>query len=286
MNLQHLSTLPAILLVSLALPATTLAGGTKIWATPHDSYSSSVGVLGCKINVDRVAYWPGSVDCDKICVRLTHPESGRSVHLLRIDQSGGAHDVSYDAWNYLVTGRGAREAPTAGGAVAMFYEDVDVSECADLIHTGRGRRIPLSASNSMNFLASCLSSQPGSYVAKHHALYNILDSICTLGNDEECSLDDFPSQNQPQCPSTLGVPSALTSCPVWNVRYPTGEETLAGTPPSNGLVPGPGIPSAASSRWRQLRSRGRMVDMWHAGWEAIVVPAVAGLVAGPPLRVR
>ena len=55
-----------------------------VWVTPHDSYSSSVGVLGCKIDTDRVAYWPASVDCTNICVSLSY--EGRDVKL-RLDTS-------------------------------------------------------------------------------------------------------------------------------------------------------------------------------------------------------
>lgn len=212
-------------LIAVAAAATgagRVGASTTVWVTPHDSYSSSVGVLGCKINTDRVAYWPGSVDCDNVCVRLRY--GGRSVNLLRIDQSGGAHDVSYDAWNLLYSGESATTNPTAGGAVEMQYDDVDASECADLIWT-HGSRLPLSAPNSMNFVASCLS-RPNSWVAQNHILYNILDSICTWGHDEECNLD-WPSANQPTCPNTLGMPKVLTSDPVWNIQYPTGKKVLA-----------------------------------------------------------
>lgn len=108
----------------------------------------------------------------------------------------------------------------------MDYTDVDASKCADLIHTG-GNKLPLSASNSMNFLASCLA-QPDSWVAKNHLLYNIQDPICSWGFDETCSLD-FPAQNQATCPNPLGTPAALTTDPVYNIRYPTGEKVLAST---------------------------------------------------------
>jgi hypothetical protein len=207
----------------LVAARSTIAGGS-VWATPHDSYSSSVGVLGCKINTNRVAYWPGSVDCSNICVSLSY--EGRSVYLLRIDQSGGAHDVSYDAWNYLYTGYSARDKPTAGGAIQMDFEDVDASSCADLIHTD-GNKLPLSAANSMNFLASCLD-QPDSWVSKNYVLENILDPICSLGYDEECTLN-WPTNNQAACPHTLGIPVTLTSTPVYNVQYPTGKLVLAST---------------------------------------------------------
>ncbi|KAK0614736.1 hypothetical protein B0T14DRAFT_548218 [Immersiella caudata] len=211
----------------LSLSALAFAGraaGEACWATPHDSYSSSVGVLGCKINTDRVAYWPGSIDCNNICIKLSH--GGRSVNLLRIDQSGGAYDISYDAWVYLQTGQSAATNPIAGGAVAMDYEEVDASECADLIYTN-GAKLPLSASNSMNFLSSCLA-QPNSYVAQNHVLFNICDAICSLGQDEECHLD-LAVSNQPSCPHTLGLTTELTSAPVFNILYQTGKVVVAGT---------------------------------------------------------
>jgi hypothetical protein len=192
------------------------------WVTPHDSYSSSVGVPGCKINTNRVAYWPQSVDCTNICVSLEYQD--RQVYLLRIDQSGGAYDVSYDAWNYLYTGEPATEKPTAGGAVAMQYRNVDASYCKSLIHTA-DNKLPLSAANSMNFLASCLA-QPESWVANNYIALNIIDSICTLGVNEQCTLD-WPAANQPSCPHTLGNLVSLKNCPVYNIQYPSGKEVLA-----------------------------------------------------------
>lgn len=194
-----------------------------VYVTPHDSYSSSVGVLGCKINTDRVAYWPGSVDCSNICVSLSY--EGRTVKLLRIDQSGGAHDVSYDAWNYLYTGESATKKPTAGGPIQMETSNLNAKECKDLIKTKDGK-LPLSAPNSMNFLASCLD-QKDSWIANNYALFNILDPICTWGIDEQCTLD-YPAQNQAQCPSGIGKNDALTTDPVYNIRYPTGEKVKAG----------------------------------------------------------
>ncbi|KFA69964.1 hypothetical protein S40285_03915 [Stachybotrys chlorohalonatus IBT 40285] len=214
--------MPSFLYATLALATGAVAKG--VWTTPHDKYSSSVGVLGCKINTNRVAYWPGSVDCDNICVKVSH--KGRSVNLLRIDQSGGAYDISYDAWAYLQTGVSAADDPISGGPVAMEYEEVDAEECADLINTN-GKGLPLSASNSINFLTSCLD-QPNSWVAKNHVLYNICDAICTVGHDEECDLDMSVS-NQPSCPHTLGLTTELTSAPVVDIAYQTGERTLAGS---------------------------------------------------------
>ena len=70
---------------AIAIPGVKRSGAVSI--TPHASYSSSIGVLGCKINTNRVAYWPSFPDCDKMCVKVS--AKGRSVHLLKIDQSGG-----------------------------------------------------------------------------------------------------------------------------------------------------------------------------------------------------
>ncbi len=215
----------ASLLFSWLTVARAVAEPVTVWATPHDSYSSSVGVLGCKINTDRIAYWPMDIDCTNLCVSLSY--GGRSVYLLRIDQSGGAYDVSYDAWNYLMTGYSATSRPTAGGATAMQYENVDISNCADLIHTDDGK-LPLSAANSMNFVTSCLS-QSSSWVASNYALYNILDSLCEWGYDETCTLD-MAKSNQASCPHTLGDPVSLQdSSPVYNVMYPSGKKVEAAT---------------------------------------------------------
>ena len=218
------TTLPftALLSICLSLRSAVAEESGTAWVTPHDSYSSSVGVLGCKINTNRVAYWPGSVSCNNLCVELSH--AGRSVKLLRIDQSGGAHDVSYDAWNYLYTGKSAKEAPATGGPVAMEWRNLPASSCKSLIKTD-GNKLPLSASNSMNFLASCLED-PESWVAKNYVLYNILDSICTWGFNEKCKLD-WPAANQADCENTMGAPVVLKGQAVYNVEYGTGKAVKA-----------------------------------------------------------
>ncbi|KAJ4252875.1 hypothetical protein NW762_010781 [Fusarium torreyae] len=231
---------PLLLFHSLLVSAATLAKRAKdddsdsgtVWATPHDSYSSSIGVPGCKVNTNRIAYWPNSVDCNNICVALTYED--RTVHLLRIDQSQGAHDVSYDAWNYLYTGYSATDKPTAGGPVEMTFENVDASKCSDLIDT-KHSKLPLSAANSMNFLTSCLDRNSSTWVGDNYVLYNILDSICTLGHDETCDLD-YPDKNQASCPHTMGVPDELKDQTVYNIRYPSGEKVSAsdGKPDEDG----------------------------------------------------
>ncbi|KAI1308896.1 hypothetical protein F5Y03DRAFT_85149 [Xylaria venustula] len=260
--------LPSLLTASsaVATPLTQIAArsgtGGSVSATPHDSYSSSVGVLGCKVDTDRIAYWPGSVDCDNICVSLSY--SGRSVKLLRVDSSQGAHDVSYDAWNYLVTGYSATKKPTAGGGVAMDFEYLDPSDCSSLIHT-HGHKLPLSASNSINYLASCLE-QPDSWVAKNYVLYNIQDAICSWGHDETCTLD-WPTANQPTCPHTLGDPVALTTDPVYNIRYPSGDKVVA----SSGQV----VSSGGGTGESEDSGAGKPVPRV---FEAPVVAAIIGLM--------
>lgn len=218
------SRLSSLALVALYC-ATATHAATTVWATPHDSYSSSIGVLGCKVNTDRIAYWPGAVDCNNICVSLSY--GSRKVKLLRIDQSEGAHDVSYDAWNYLTTGHGANDRPGVGGPIEMQTEDLPASECKDLIKT-KGHKLPLSASNSMNFLASCLNKKDGNWVAENHILYNVLDSICTWGFDEQCELD-WPNANQAQCKHTLGEPKRLRDLHVYDIKYPSGNKVDAGS---------------------------------------------------------
>ncbi|KAI0977128.1 hypothetical protein F4678DRAFT_455273 [Xylaria arbuscula] len=254
------------LLTASPAAATPLAArsgtGGSVSATPHDSYSSSVGVLGCKVDTDRIAYWPGSVDCTNICVSLSY--GGRSVKLLRIDSSQGAHDVSYDAWNYLVTGYSATKKPTAGGGIAMDYEYLDPSDCSSLIHTD-GHKLPLSASNSINYLASCLE-QPDSWVAKNYVLYNIQDPICSWGHDEKCSLD-WPTANQPTCAHTLGDPVALTTDPVYNIRYPSGDKVIA----SSGQV----VSSGGGTGESEDSSAGKLVPEL---FETPVMATIIGLV--------
>ena len=203
---------------TLALASATLAASISI--TPHAQYSSSIGVLGCHIDTNRVAYWPIQPGCDSLCVKVT--ASGRSVHLLAIDTSGGAYDISYDAWNYLYTGQGAQAAPAQGGGIPADYESVPMSECASLIKTPDGK-LPLMAAHSVNFYVSCPA---GSWIAQNAALYNIQNAACTLGFNEVCKLD-LAVSNQPSCAHILGAQNALSGLPVTNIEYGTGTATIA-----------------------------------------------------------
>ncbi|KAK3504174.1 hypothetical protein B0T13DRAFT_486758 [Neurospora crassa] len=182
--------------------------GSLFDVTPHSFSSSSIGVLGCKINTNRVAYWPDEVDCDNLCIKLTNVTAGRSVTLLRIDHSGGAHDISYDAWNYLATGHPAAPGTAiAGGAMGeIHYQYLPADNCKSLITDGSGK-LPLMGANSMNFL-----------------------SLYHKGYDEKCTL--AAGANQATCPHALGSGAAVsitnpTDHKVMNIEYPTGKEVPA-----------------------------------------------------------
>lgn len=207
----------------LATPFTSAAAvphtrREAIGITPHDKYSSSVGVLGCKIDINRVAYWPGSVDCNNMCVRVT--ANGRSVTLLKIDSSTGAHDISYDAYAYLKNGIGAAGGAELGGAVDAVYEFVSPEECRPIIKTSDGK-LPFSAANSMNFVNSCKAG--GSWVGDNFQLYNIADARCDYGEDVTCSFPDLAVTNQPDCGAghVLGIQTPMPEgYPVVDIAYP------------------------------------------------------------------
>lgn len=41
-----------------SLVAGSLATSGTVYVTPHSQFSSSIGVLGCKVDTNRIAYWP------------------------------------------------------------------------------------------------------------------------------------------------------------------------------------------------------------------------------------
>ncbi|KAK5989090.1 hypothetical protein PT974_10588 [Cladobotryum mycophilum] len=213
--------LSAILATVASVSANPVRRAGTVSVTPHEQYSSSVGVLGCLINTNHVAYWPGAVDCDNICVKLTY--QGRTGHVLKIDTSGGAHDVSYDMWNFLVFGQSAASQPHQGGGVNMQWENVPMSECSSLLHNGK---LPVSASNSVNFIDNCIRTKPNSWVAKNYEFINMLDPVCHFGWNEVCTYNRNVS-NQPKCAHQLGDPHQPTGQKVTNIQYGTGKSYTA-----------------------------------------------------------
>ena len=168
------------------------------------------------MNSIRVAYWPNPVDCNNICVKVSY--GGRTLHLLHVDTSTANYDISYDAWNYLVSGNSAVSDPRTGGSFLMETEYVSPTECHHLLDSGQ---LPLSAANSMAYLVPCLG-QSDSWVANHHQLFNIYDSSCKYGWDEICTLD-LAVSNQACCPHVLGSQDELSGLSVTNIAYGTGE---------------------------------------------------------------
>jgi hypothetical protein len=203
-------------IAALGLAATASAIGVSV--TPHAQYSSSVGVLGCHIDTNRVAYFPEFPSCESVCVEVS--ANGRTVHLLHIDQSGGAYDISYDAYNYLATGQGAKENPIYGGGMPAEYTRVGMEKCEGIIKTPDGK-LPLMAANSIGYYVGC---GPDSWVGKNSALYNIQNCACTFGFNEVCQLD-LNVSNQPSCPHILGATNPLSGLPVKDIAYGTGIET-------------------------------------------------------------
>ncbi|KAH6986810.1 hypothetical protein EDB80DRAFT_756496 [Ilyonectria destructans] len=112
------STSASAALVSASAHHSPRASSAKM--TPHKPYSSSVGVLGCKINTNRVAYWPRPVSCNNICIQVSYKD--RKVYLLYIDTSGGAYNISYDTWNYLGFSKSAIDDPQQGGGIEIEYK--------------------------------------------------------------------------------------------------------------------------------------------------------------------
>ncbi|KAF2014584.1 hypothetical protein BU24DRAFT_216704 [Aaosphaeria arxii CBS 175.79] len=206
--------------IATALTLASVAAATGVSITPHDKFSSSVGVLGCHIDTNRVAYFPSFPSCDSLCIKVKTDKA--ELFLLQIDQSGGAHDISYDAWNMLNSGESATSNPTMGGGIPAEVTPADMSDCADLIKTPDGK-LPLMAANSIGFYVGCGAD---SWVGKNSALYNIQNSACTMGFNEVCELD-LNVSNQPSCPHMLGAQNPLSGMTVEDINYGTGKLSAA-----------------------------------------------------------
>ncbi|PHH72438.1 hypothetical protein CDD80_4541 [Ophiocordyceps camponoti-rufipedis] len=181
--------------------------GGNMMATAHVQFASSIGVLGCKgVDLSRIAFFPGTPGCDDFCVKVTYGK--RSVNLLRIDSSGsapspdnsGTHDMSCQAYDYLVHGTDNKSSCKTGDRTPMSYETVDPRECKHLLKDGV---LPISAP-SPNYFVQCANSPTFKDGGLKLALFNINDSRCEHGIDEECS---WSGVGDPKCPSGLGTGS-------------------------------------------------------------------------------
>lgn len=168
------------------------------------------------MNTDRAAYLPSFPTCNDFCKKISY--QGRSVFVAHIDQSGGANDISYDAYNFLITGQSAAQNPITGGGQETVMDTVAPENCASIFEGGK---VAFSASTGSAFPASCPIN---TYIGRNHALYNIQTATCTWGRDESCWLDD---NHQPHCPSQMNLPARLTSRPAYNTQYGTGQRYVA-----------------------------------------------------------
>ena len=209
--------LTAAITPTAAGPAAALprSAAASVQVTPHDSYSSSIGVLGCKVDPNRIAYFPSFPSCASLCKRVSH--AGRSLVLLHADTSGGAYDISYDAFVQLVTGQSARVNPIAADPTVMEVEDVPTGDpaCRALLPGGR---LPMMAS-SPNWALGC----PGWEGLVE--FWNVMDTQCRWGRFEICGFDG----NVPSCPSGMANPTWVIPPDqhVKNIEYMTGKENPA-----------------------------------------------------------
>lgn len=220
-------------LLAVTLPALPVAAGSNsslptsgtVYATPHSQFSSSIGVLGCKVDTNRIAYWPVWPDCTNMCLKLTFGSRSRTV--LHIDTSGGAHDISFDTFQYLVFDSSATASPAILDAEAganIDYEVVDMAQCADIITSDTGKLAFIA--NSPNQVDSCIASDPSSWLAQNYELRNVLSSTCQYGIDEVCTLDD--TTGTASCPSGGASSANVLNQPVIDYIAPCGVKATSG----------------------------------------------------------
>ncbi|KAF2874271.1 hypothetical protein BDV95DRAFT_441101, partial [Massariosphaeria phaeospora] len=164
--------------------------------TPHTAFQATAGVLGCKVNVNRVSYFPIVPTCMTICMKIT--AKARSILVLNIGTSGGAWELSWDAWNYLNTGKNATENPTKNDGIPFQWQFVETTECAHLIYTEDGK-IPVRAVD-LAYYRQCPNGTA--------QLYNIQSTQCTFGVDERCK-EPQSGIDLAICPSQLGINTPL-----------------------------------------------------------------------------
>lgn len=211
--------------VATASNSTALPLNGTVYATPHSQFSSSIGVLGCKVNTNRIAYWPVWPDCTNMCLQLRFGPRTRTV--LHIDTSGGAHDISFDTFQYLVFGSSATATPAildAEAGAPIDYAVVDMAQCADIITSDTGKLAFIA--NSPNQVDSCRAAAPTSWLAQHYELRNVLSSTCQYGIDEVCTLDD--TTGTASCPSGDASSADVLDEPVIDYIAPCGVRATSG----------------------------------------------------------
>lgn len=203
--------------------------------TPHMYYSAALGVVGCKVNTNRVMYFPLTefpLACDSLCYRITNGD--RSIHLVQIDWSQGAHDISYDAFNYLVTGKHATEAATNDlTPTKMKVERVDMQHCVDdgILDAADGNLAFSAWSGSGQGSVSargqplqCRAHESGSWIDKNSILIDMANPMLPgTGADRQCTLGDMNLRSgNPDCPGggTSAPVEPLKGCSYANLVVP------------------------------------------------------------------
>jgi hypothetical protein len=167
---------------------------------PHVEYDSSMGVIGCLINTNRIAYWPLPPPCDNPCVKLTAP-NGNTINVLHIDKSTSSYDISMDAFKTLKYGADWRSVNTQVESEweGVQYEYVSMDQCAGILPDGT---LPLIAKSTQSY-DNCVKSEPQSFWAKNSQFWDVDDGRCLRGKLQKCEL--VPGNTVPQCADGAGA---------------------------------------------------------------------------------
>lgn len=153
-----------------------------------------MGVIGCLVNTNRIAYFPMTPPCSNPCIKLTAP-NGNTINVLHIDQSGGSYDISMDAYKTLKYGAGWASINALPEAKwdGVKYEYVSMDQCKGILPSGK---LPVIA-KSPNKYVECVASEPQSFWAKNTQFYDIDDARCLRGVMQTCEM--VPPNNTPTC---------------------------------------------------------------------------------------
>ncbi|KAG8630921.1 hypothetical protein KVT40_000061 [Elsinoe batatas] len=217
------------LLVALGgLAAFTTA--TMQTVTGHVEYRSTIGVLGCKVDTNAVAYWPTTGDCDSVCAKVRNPATGIEKTVLTIGTSSASsvYDIS---WKRYVELKGQPDTPEGNaaaydGGTPMEVFPVTMDQCEDLIYYEEDgqKKLPFLAL-SPNFLNECQASSPNSWVAQNGVLLDFVNDCCTIGKDQKCT-----GPNPVYCAdgALAGYSQVKTNLAVMNVKLDGSEQACLG----------------------------------------------------------
>ncbi|KAF4553723.1 Hypothetical protein D9617_6g094550 [Elsinoe fawcettii] len=218
----------SVLFTIAGLAALSAAKVQKV--TGHVEYRSTLGIPGCKINTNAVAYWPTTGDCDSVCAKVKNPANGVEKTVLTIGTSSdpSVYDISWKRYVEL-KGEGddaAGNAAAYDGGTDMEVNPVSMDQCLDLINYEEGgqKKLPFIAL-SPNFLNECKSSSPNSWVAQNGVLLDFNNDCCTMGKDQKCEGTSFIKCDDGQ---QAGYSQVKTDLKVMNVKLDGTEEQCLG----------------------------------------------------------